>query len=125
MAVILWILISVAVLVIILAVLAALALKSRGKEHKPDYYTFFIMGIVWSGAGIPLATTTGNYGFFAIGLVFLAIGLANRDKWETNRKTWRDMENTERKIMTWVMVIMGLLVLVGLVFFFLLEKGFI
>ena len=87
-----WILITVGVLVIILAVVAVYAAKT-GKKREPDYYTFFIMGITW----IPLGMATKNYAFFIMGLAFMAIGLVNKDKWKKNHKTWSQLDSKEQK----------------------------
>ena len=95
MAAILWILISVAVLVILLAVLAALFFVKKGKKHEPDYYTFFTIGIIWTAFGVIFWSNMKF--FFIMGLVFIAIGLANKDKWESNRRTLKDMDKMERK----------------------------
>ena len=118
-----WILISVAVLVILLAFLGALLFVKRKKPHKPDYYTFFIMGIIWTAFG--LIFWNDMFFFFVMGIAFMIIGIVNKDKWKSNRRTWKDMEDIERKILVWAMFILGLLVLAGLVVFFLVDKGVI
>ena len=58
--------------------------KKFGTFEEPDYRVFFIMGICFIPIGI-IFTTTINVGFMvfiALGLIYIAIGLANRDKWK-------------------------------------------
>lgn len=114
-----WILISVGVLIILLGIVAILVAKSRKGKHKPDYYTFFIMGIIW----LPFGIATKNYAFFVMGLIFMIIGLVNKDKWKENHRSLKNMNKDERRIMVAMMIILGILVLAGLVVFFLINKG--
>lgn len=48
----------------------------------PEYRTFFIMG----AAFIPIGIATGNAGFWVMGLIFLILGITNREKWHNNLK---------------------------------------
>ena len=64
---IIWILIAIFTIIVILAFLAILATK--GKKRPTDYYSFFIMGILWTGAGIPLKL----YPLSVMGIIFLMI----------------------------------------------------
>ena len=75
--------ILIVVALVVLGILAVFMI--RGKKHEPNYYTLFILGIVW----LPLGIATDNSAFFIIGLVFIAIGLVNRNKRETNRKKFK------------------------------------
>jgi len=75
------------ILVLVGALLAAFVLKKR-KESNPrevNYKAFLILGICLMPVGIPLAIATKNPGLFGIsglGVCYLAIGLANKDKWK-------------------------------------------
>ncbi len=111
-----WILISVAVLIVLLAVIFIFALK-KNKRREPDYFTFFILGIIWLGAGIPLGINSNNWGFFIMGIAFMIIGLVNKDKWKKNHVRYKDLTPSEKKIKFWILIILGILVLAGLVVF--------
>lgn len=117
-----WILISIFILIVLIAVIFLVMYKHKksGKKQEPDYYMFFILGIVWTGAGVALATTTDNFGFIIMGLVFMVLGLVNKDKWKTNHKTYKDLSKKEQKIKLWTMILLGILVL-GLVAYFILR----
>jgi len=83
-------------ILIALGVLVALIAWKKNKEGEfvePNYRAFFVMGIAWVPVGI-----VSTIVFFvldipfiigmpllAMGAVYLAIGLANRDKWKKNR----------------------------------------
>jgi hypothetical protein len=84
-----WILVSVAVALGIFAILAVLVLKRKGWNKEVDYRSYFNMGIVWLPLGIIFYAIFKNpVGplFFIIGLVYLAIGLKNKDKWGKPQK---------------------------------------
>ncbi|MDD5071918.1 MAG: hypothetical protein PHQ42_04255 [Patescibacteria group bacterium] len=111
-----WILISVAILLVILLILALII--NKGKMRPPDYYAFFIMGIIWLACGLPLK----NYALSAMGAIFTIIGLANKDKWEENRQRWGDLTPEEKKWKIILIIISGLLVLAGLAAFLLTNN---
>ena len=54
------------------------------KERKVDPVPFIVIGITFIGAGTALGTASnpGLYGLTVLGLVFIIIGLANREKSE-------------------------------------------
>jgi len=92
-----WVLITLgmaAVLVLVGVVLVLVLWKRRrtGQPKEPNYRAFFVMGIAFLPAGAALMivySMTGmpfvvGFPLFAIGLVYLIIGLANRDKWKRN-----------------------------------------
>lgn len=119
-----WILISIAVIIILLGIFVIFAIKSKKiKQREPDYYTFFIMGIIWTIFGAVFFEDL--FFFLAIGLTFLIIGLMNKDKWNKNRVRWKDLSKFEKKFKIWMMITLGLLALLGLIVFFLIEKGII
>jgi len=83
-----WVLIALFIGGLVVAGLAIVLVavgKRRQEGIPPDYRTFFIMGITWLPLGIALSVTTDNPGFYGLGvmgLVFLIVSLANRDKWQ-------------------------------------------
>lgn len=85
-----WILIStlifIALLIIVLTLIFLMFKKKKeGKLKEPNYKVFFIIGLVWVPAGsIFLITDNFTIGivFIGMGFAYLAIGLANREKWK-------------------------------------------
>jgi len=77
----------IGVLVLVIGIIiTVVVLKGRkeGKYQETNYRALFIMGICFLPAGIPLSIATNNPGLLGIsglGLIYLSIGLANRDKW--------------------------------------------
>ena len=112
-----WILITLGIFLILFAALFVVLLKKRKKKIPPDYFVFFILGLIWLPTGIAM----GNYALAAMGLIFMIIGLVNKKKWKQNRRTWKDMEPFEKKMMFIVMIALFVLVILGLVAFFLLA----
>jgi len=110
-----WILIAVFVLIILLAA-AALILK-KGKQQKPSYKTFFIMGITW----LPFGIVLDNYGLSAMGAVFMIVGLLNRDKWEDEPK-WADLPEDQRRLKMILIVGLTLMLAAGVAAFFLVAR---
>ena len=62
----------------------------KEKEEKwgePDYQVFFTIGVVWLSVGVVFMLTTNpglGVAFMGMCIAYLAIGLANRDKWKKN-----------------------------------------
>jgi len=75
-----------------LVLLIALAYLKKGKKIPTDYYSFFITGIVWLILGIASRISS----FVILGLIFSAIGLANKSKWEKNKKDWSELGKKEK-----------------------------
>ena len=88
-AVIALIILAIAVLTGILAVLMIRKQKKAGKLQI-NYRTFFILGVIWVPFSIVLMVVSFifqisfyiGFPFFIIGLVYLILGLNNRDKWQ-------------------------------------------
>ena len=86
-----WILISaiiVAVMIVIglLLILVLFKKKKEGKMRTPNYKIFFILGLSWIPIGIVFLVTINTVlgiAFMGLGISYIAIGLTNRDKWET------------------------------------------
>jgi len=103
-----WILVAVGVLLVIF--LGIFIWKYRKGDHQnPSYKSLFQMGIIFTGAGIPMMVTLGPTGspLFILGLVYIAIGLANRDKWDSEpEKTKIDAKTKNLIIAVLVLVIL-------------------
>ncbi len=79
---------------VVTGILAALMVRKRKKEGKPqtDYRTFFILGTTWVPFSIILIIVSFilqipfyiGFPLFALGLIYLIIGLKYRDKWKKN-----------------------------------------
>ena len=68
----------------VLVVILVRKLKSEGITKEPDYRAFVITGICFLSMGIIFssAVSPGFMGITAMGLIYMAIGLVNRDKWK-------------------------------------------
>ena len=82
------------ILLLILALIIGIATifiyhnkKKIANEKEIDYRTFYVLGISFLPMGLVLSITTKNPGMIGImglGAAYLAIGLANRDKWKND-----------------------------------------
>mgnify|MGYP006899816027 CR=1 FL=1 len=109
-----WLLISIGILLIIF--LVVLILIKRKDKSPPDYYSLFVLGIIWMGAGIPLK----NYALSVFGFILMLVGIVHKDKWKQNQRKWKDLDDKSKKFMIVLMIILGILVLAGLIIFLLL-----
>jgi hypothetical protein len=72
------------------------------------------MGIIWLIIGVPLGFSSKNYGFLLLGLIFTIVGLANKKKWKENHRTWKQLTKEERRIKTFLIVVLGIFFVAGL-----------
>ena len=84
MGTIVYILIGIALLVLIATIFIAKKMKKEETYKETDYPAFFIMGISFLPMGIifSAAINPAFIGFVGMGIIYMAIGLANRDKWK-------------------------------------------
>ena len=108
------ILITIAVLIV--ALLTIFLVKKE--KRPPDYYAFFVMGIIWIGAGIPLK----NYGLSGMGFIFMVVGLVNKSKWKANRRTWDQLSDKDKKFKMIMMIGLLALLILGVVTFFVTKN---
>ncbi len=104
-----WILVSIVVVVVILAILFILVLKRKGWKREVDYRSYFTMGIIWLPFSIIfylLFESLIGLWFLFMGLVYISIGLKNKDKWSKPQK----ISPTYQKILM-IAVILGVLLL--------------
>jgi hypothetical protein len=62
-----------------------------------------------------------NYAISGLGAVYMIIGLVNKKKWGEGQQCWSEMTPEQKKVKIWIIAILGLLVVLGLVAFFLLQ----
>ncbi len=81
------ILIGILALLVLIGIIVLVIVWKKKKEGiagEPNYQVFFVLGIVWLPVGIVFMLTVNlvtGFAFMAMGIAYLAIGLANRDKW--------------------------------------------
>lgn len=103
---------AIAGLIFIFLIVYLILLKQgKIKQREPDYYTFFIMGIIWLPAGIAADIP----GLWMLGLVFLIIGAANKDKWKKQPK-FSELPKAQRNLKISALIL-GILFFTGFVFY--------
>ena len=116
MNLVLMIVIGVAILVLLIVAV----IMHRKHKISRNYRAFFIIGVTW----LPLGIIMKNYVFSLVGACFLAVGLANRKKWNDETK-WADLPPEVRKLKIFVVIFLGALLLFGIVLYFLVQQGII
>jgi 4-amino-4-deoxy-L-arabinose transferase-like glycosyltransferase len=121
-----WIILAIFVLVVILGIIALIFTKKR-RGHKTDYYALFIMGITWIPIGIIFMATDNSLGtlFLILGLAYMAIGLTHKKKWKKNHVCFDKLSDKKKKARIILILVVGLLVLMGLITFYLVKRGII
>jgi hypothetical protein len=90
-----WIFVVTLAILIVVGILLVLVVwkrKKAGKLEEPNYRAFFVMGIIWFPAGIVFMFISFlldipfviGMPLFVMGLIYVIVGLANRDKWKKN-----------------------------------------
>jgi len=108
-----WLGISTIVFGILFIILSA-RLMQKTQKQEIDYRVLFSLGIIFFAVGI----STQNPAMWILGAAFFAIGAANKNKWKKQKK-WSEMSKSKKNIKIAIMIALGVLVLVGLIFFFL------
>lgn len=107
-----WLLSSAGIGLIVLGLLVFFLVTGRFRGHKTNYKVFFYLGLVWLPVGIALK----NYPLVIMGLIFLTLGLTNKNKWE-DYPGWAELSSNQKKLKLTLVVILGLAVLAGLALF--------
>jgi heme/copper-type cytochrome/quinol oxidase subunit 2 len=83
------ILLVLGIIMVLLLGVAVAWIARKKKRHEPDYRAFFWMGLIWMvfGGIFMLFWNFALNGLFAIGVIFFAMGAANRDKWKKRKLT--------------------------------------
>ncbi len=113
-----YLLVSIAVIVVLIAIVfIVLAAKGKIAQGEPDYRTLFILGVIW----IPIGFSIDNPGFWAMGLVLMAVGLVNKDKWK-NQPRFSELPRAQRNFKIAAVILLGLMVAAGLVAWYLFAR---
>jgi hypothetical protein len=113
----LWVFLTILIVILILGFIFVLFLIKNKKKRKIDYYNLFIIGIMW----VPLGIALGIYVFSLVGIVFLIFGFANKDKWETNRRTFNNLDKSEKRVMIFSLIFLFVLLIGGIIAFLFLK----
>ena len=111
---ILWIILSL----LIIGILVVIVAYKRNKNIPPDYRTLFIVGLTW----IPLGVATKNHAFTVIGVVFMIIGLKNKNKWKESRKGLAELSGSAKNLQIALIALAILLFIVVLAYYFYLGS---
>jgi hypothetical protein len=86
------------------------AYKNKGKAQVYHYRTFFILGLIWLIIGLP----TGNVSLWGIGIIFVIVGLVNKNKWKEEAK-WADLSPQAKKMKIMLVSVLTVLLIVAIV----------
>lgn len=117
---IVWMII-IAVAIIVSGIFILTLKISKKEKYRPDYYAFFIMGIIW----FPIGLVINNTVFWVLGLILAILGLSNRNKWKKHKTKWSKVDKESKILLLAIMFFLILLVVAGLLFMILYSKGII
>ena len=106
-----WILILIMIIILFLLFLAIKL--SQGKKHKTDYKGLFVIGIIW----LPFGIIFNNYALLIISIIFITLGLINKDKWKSRKEILSNMTEHEKKLRFWIIGILTLILIAGIIVF--------
>lgn len=109
------------ILVLIAGIFVYLYSKKKIPIRRPDYYSWFVIGLCWVGAGIVLWISSNGVAFFIMGLILMILGLSHKKEWKKNHLRWKDLTPAEKRFKVAIMILLGILVLAGLVAFLLFK----
>jgi len=92
---------------IVIGLVIVLYSQFKKEKIKPNYRLFFILGMTWVPLGVVFCKTTRNIGFLIMGVIFLIIGLINKDKWGETV-----IVNPQKRKLLIGLILTGLLVLI-------------
>ncbi len=98
-------------IIIVLLLGVTMMILARKQKRKPNYKTFFILGITW----IPIGIAIDNRMFTIAGIVFMLVGLLNKSKWKKEKK-WSELTPSEKKLKLIVIICLSVFILVGIIF---------
>jgi multisubunit Na+/H+ antiporter MnhB subunit len=107
-----WGIIAITLLILLIAYI--ILTKKKKLIGETNYRTLFYVGICFLPLGI------NNPGFLFLSILYIAIGLANKDKWGKEKK-WEDFSPQERKVKMIIMIALLIVVLLGFVAYFLIK----
>jgi hypothetical protein len=77
------VLLGLALIALVILVFVKLRKRETGEAKEINYQAFISIGIVFLGAGIVMSIINpGLIGIAGLGVIYIIIGLANRDKWK-------------------------------------------
>ncbi len=111
------IILIVAIVVTLVIFMVRSAGQNKDEKRVPNYRALFIIGVTW----LPIGIATDNPGFWVMGLVFMIIGLKNKNKWGQETK-WADLSPRVRRLK--IIVLGGLtIILMATILYFLLTRS--
>jgi hypothetical protein len=114
-----WLLFGVMVLLILGFLLYFLSELRKKKKIPADYYSLFILGLIWLVIGVPIK----NYLLSLVGLMISLIGFTNRDKWKKNKREWNDLDYSEKVILIIAAFILALFIFTAIMVQYLIKEG--
>ncbi len=102
------------VMIIILILLALGIFFTKKSKAKVDYYTMFVIGLIWLVIGIIF----DNKALWIPGLALFIAGLINRDNWRKKRKKWKDLTKKEKKIKIVGLTFASIILIIGIITYF-------
>jgi hypothetical protein len=108
-----WVMVSILILIVILGVMAIILAKDR-KKKGPDYYTMFLIGLIWVPVGIFMQWKGDSPVFWLLGLIFLVIGLCHKKEWKRNHVKFSKLPKAQKRSTIILILVLALVLLIGI-----------
>ncbi|MBN1316418.1 MAG: hypothetical protein JXA42_13165 [Anaerolineales bacterium] len=90
----------------------------KPEKIEPNYRLFFIMGITW----LPIGIALDNPGLWGMGIIFMVLGLVNKNKWG-EESSWSEMTMEQRRYKLFIVIGLLVLVVFGFLAFLLFRQA--
>ena len=116
-----WIIVSIVALLVLLGFISWFMIKHRKRNCPPDYYAFFLIGLVW----VPIGFSLDNYFMSALGFVLMIVGLMHRDAWKKSRHCWEKVDSKSKRLLAGMLALLSAFVFFGFTVLYLMIQGYI
>lgn len=99
---------------------SVIASIKKNKKRTLDFYALFIIGVVWIFSGLFIQSIPLSL----LGLAFAIVGISNKRKWIKNEIQWNKLSKKEKTIKILSIVALCVLILMGVLLYFLNSRFF-
>jgi RsiW-degrading membrane proteinase PrsW (M82 family) len=108
---------TIIIAITLIALLVIAMIKMKKGKMKPNYRVLFILGIAFLPIGITQLIRESEPFFFILSMVYIAIGLVNKGKWEQPQQ----ITEKQKKVLIMSVLAGVLLLILGIIIFLIVK----